>query len=75
MATTTFQPARLTNISASYKSEEITLTVKVSLNDDNLGKAENLRSYLDAEVGGLMIEISPMQLNFQDMQNERAAKS
>jgi len=56
-----FPVARLTAINISMKQGEITITAKVVLNGDNFAKMEALRPYLDAKVGGLTIEIKPMQ--------------
>lgn len=61
---TTFNLARLTGIRATLKQGVIVITAQVALNDENMDKARSLRPYLDAEVGGLQLEITPQQTSF-----------
>ena len=72
---TTFNAVRLAAINANLKNTEITLTMKITLNDENFDKAQALEPYMDAKVGGLTIEIQPMQKDFNDKLNDQASKA
>ncbi len=56
-----FNFAKLTNINVSLKNGQISLTAKIPLDDANFDNAESLRPYLDAETGGVTLEIRPTQ--------------
>ncbi len=62
---TTFHMVKLKSITVNMKSGEIHISAMVALNDENFAKAETLRPYLDAEIGGVTVEIQPQQMRLE----------
>lgn len=58
----TFVGAKLTSVTANLKQNLISITVKIPLNDENMDKVERLKPYLEAETGGVTLEINPIQI-------------
>ena len=63
---TTFTLVKMTGVIVNLKTGEITLTAKVSLNDENFRKAEQLQPYLGEDSRALTLEITSSQMSLPE---------
>ena len=58
---TKFNNVRLTGITVNMKQGEIHLSAVIAFNDENFAKSQTLTPYLDAETGGVTLDVEPDQ--------------
>ena len=64
--TTIFRMVKLTGVTVNIKKGEIHISATIRLDEENLKKAESLKPYLEAETGGVTMEIEPRQPTFDN---------